>query len=165
MTDGEAAVQAIKQSQRVITEAFETRAEKSLKFEFERAASSIMEVAERAQYLLGKAKPIKIQAVEEKAGRGWSKPAAGQIYGKKLGDHKVGGVRICFPAVNGMPTTEVSIQIQMLNGSEGARPVTMQGTKTALMYHAKAWVMTYGPIKQLSQVEASGADLDITGYL
>ena len=64
-----------------------------------------------------------------------------------------------------MPSTEVFIQIQLLNGIEGARPVTVQGTKTALMYHAKAWVMTFGPIQQLCQLEARGMDLDISGYL
>ena len=164
-TDGEAALEAIKNSQKIIAEDFETRGEKSLKFDFQRPSGSVMEVAQRAQYLLGKAKPIKILEVEEKQGRGWSKPPAGQIYGKKLGDQKVGGVRICFPAVNGMASTEVSIQIQLLNGSEGARPVTVQGTKAALMHYAKAWVMTYGPIQKLSQAEASGIDLDINGYL
>ena len=115
---------------------------------------------------MGKSRQVKVQALEEKAGRGWAKPPSGEIYCKKLGDHKVGGVRVVLPAINGMPSTEVSIQIQLKNGSKGAHPVTIQGTRAALTYHAKAWVMTFGSITQVAAEHRQAAsDWDISGYM
>ena len=164
--EGAAAVEAIKQSTKIVTDAFDSHGEKSLKFDFEKTATSVMEIAERAQWLLGKSRKIKVQALEEKAGRVWSKPATGEFYCKKLGDHKLGGLRVCIPAINGMPATEVSIQVQLKNGLEGQRPVTIQGTRTALTFHAKAWVMTFGPIRQVAAEHRQCAeDLDISGYM
>ena len=165
-TDGAAAVEAIKQSVKVVTDAFDARGEKSLKFDFEKTAASAVEIAERAQWLLGKSRKIKVQALEEKESRGWAKPPSGEIYCKKLGDNKVGGLRVVFPAINGMPSTEVSIQVQLKNGAVGARPVTIQGTRLALTAHAKAWVMTFGPIKQLASEHChTVGDLDMSGYM
>ena len=106
-----------------------------------------------------------MQAVEEMEGKVWAKPANGVIYAKKLGDSKLGGLRIVLPAINNMASAEISVQVQLRNGVEGARPLTIQSTRAGLMNYAKAPVMTFGAIKGPSaDGQLATNDLDLSGY-
>ena len=165
-SDGEAAIEAIKHFQQFVSDAFRNRTEKSLKFDMEIPATSATEIAYRTKYFLGKGTPILVQVVEEMEGRPWIKPASGNVYAKKVGDSKLGGLRIMIPAINGAAQTEISVQVQLRNGTEGSRPVTVQGTRAGLMQYSKALVMAYGKVCKISaELKTKCEDLDISGYL